>query len=61
MAMHSLALELGMTVDDLAGRMSLGEWLDWLVFYKQRNEPPPAEEVDWSNLTPEEIAGKFGA
>jgi hypothetical protein len=43
-----------MTVAELAERMTLSEYLDWLDFFK----PPPERGAE--DMTPAEIAAAFG-
>ena len=42
MALHTLAIELGMTVGRLMDELTLQEFLDWLQYFKQRDEEPEA-------------------
>jgi hypothetical protein len=58
MSLHALALHLGMTVGRLADELSYGELMDWVEFFKRRDEP---KEVDWAAKSPGEIASMFGA
>jgi hypothetical protein len=54
MALHSLAIELGMTVGKLMDELTVQEFADWIQYYKQRDEEPEPPE-----LTPEAMMGLF--
>ena len=54
MALHALAMELGMTVGRLQDELTVAEFTDWLQFFRQRNEEPEPEQ-----LTPEAMMGLF--
>jgi hypothetical protein len=47
-----------MTVARLADELSYGELMDWVEFFRQRDEP---KEIDWAAKSPGEIAKLFGA
>ena len=55
--MHSLALELGMTVRQLLEEMDVEEFVSWLRFYQQRGEEP---EEELQELSPEALMAAFG-
>lgn len=42
MALHTLALEIGMTVNRLMDELTLDEFLAWVQYFRQRNEEPEA-------------------
>jgi len=54
--MHSLALELGMTVGELKNRMSYGEFMNWVEYYRTQRT-----EKHKPTATPQELAALLGA
>ena len=54
MALHTLAIELGMTVGKLMDELTLDEFLSWVQYFKQRDEEPELEP-----LTPQAMAEMF--
>lgn len=57
MSVHALALELGMTVERLYAEMSVEEFVSWLRFYQQKDEPPKPDDLP--ELTPEAFMAQF--
>jgi len=54
--MHTLALELGMTVSELKNRMSYAEFLDWVEYFNAQKANTEAPTVK-----PKDLAALLGA
>jgi len=59
MFVHQLALQLGMPVAKLLDEVSWSEMLDWITFFRQRDEKPKEDAVEVGKLSKEQMKAMF--